>query len=76
MLQKIIKILKEELFIESEITKDSNLKNDLGIDSVASIELSLQMENEFGIKISEEELLNLVTVNDILILLESKGITM
>ena len=75
MLEKIKKILKEELFVQEDITIDSNLRDDLHIDSVAVIELSLQLESEYNISIKQEELFSVVTVNDIIKLLESKGVS-
>ena len=44
----------------------------LGIDSLAAVELSLDLETEFDVEISDEELAALVTVEDIVKLIESK----
>lgn len=76
MLEEIKKVLKEELFVEEEITLESNLKDDLHIDSVAAVELSLQLESKYDIDITEQELVKLVTINDVIKLLEAKGVTL
>lgn len=74
MLEEIKKVLEEELFVEEEITLDSNLKDDLHIDSVAAVELSLQLEAKYDINITEQELVKLVTIKDVIKLLEAKGV--
>lgn len=74
MLEELKKVLEEELFVEEEITLESNLKDDLHIDSVAAVELSLQLEAKYDIEITEQELVKLVTVQDVIKLLEAKNI--
>ena len=65
--------LVESLNIDGEgITPESRLKEDLEIDSLAAVELSLDLETEFDVEISDEELAALVTVEDIVKLIESK----
>lgn len=75
MFSEVKKVLEEELFVDADIEPDSRLKEDLEIDSLAAFELSLQLEERYGIEISEEELHQLVVVEDIVKLLEKKGIT-
>lgn len=74
MLEEVKKVLEEELFVEEEITLESNLKDDLHIDSVAAVELSLQLEAKYDIDITEQELAKLVTIEDVIKLLELKGV--
>lgn len=75
MLEEIKKVLEEELFVEEEIRLDSNLKDDLHIDSVAAVELSLQLEEKYNINITEQELVKLITIKDVIELLKSKGVS-
>lgn len=75
MLEEIKKVLEEELFVEEEIRVDSNLKDDLHIDSVAAVELSLQLEEKYNINITEQELVKLITIKDVIELLKSKGVS-
>ena len=58
---------------EDMIKLEANLKDDLGIDSLAAVELSLELETEFDVRIEDEELAKLVTVADIVSLLVSKA---
>lgn len=73
MFEEIKRILKDDMFIEGDIKMESKLKDDLHIDSVAAIELSLQLEERYNISINQDELASLITVNDVVKLLESKG---
>lgn len=73
MFEQVKDALVESLNIDGEDIKlESNLKDDLGIDSLAAVELSLDLETEFDVEISDEELAALVTVEDIVKLIESK----
>lgn len=73
MFEQVKDALVESLNIDGgDIKLESNLKDDLGIDSLAAVELSLDLETEFDVEISDEELAALVTVNDIVKLIESK----
>ena len=47
------------------ITRDTNLVDDLGADSLDVVELIMSIEDEFGVSISDEEAANLVTVQRI-----------
>lgn len=73
MLEKVKEVIVETLNIEGEeIVPEANLNNDLGIDSLAAVELSLELESAFDITIEDEELEKLETVQDIIDLVNSK----
>lgn len=73
MFEKVKEVLVEAINVDEDVvTLEANLKDDLGIDSLAAVELSLELETEFDIRIEDEELASLVTVADIVKLLESK----
>ncbi len=73
MLEKVKEVLVEAINVDEDmITMEANLKDDLGIDSLAAVELSLELETAFDVRIDDEELEKLVTVADIVKLLESK----
>lgn len=74
MLEEFKNLLEEELGIEDEITEESNLKDDLLIDSLAATQLALSLEEKYDIKIEQDELIKLETVGDCLKLLDEKGI--
>lgn len=66
VLDQIKKILIETMDIEEEkITLDAKLKDDLNLDSLDSVELIMSAEEEFGIEIPDEDVINFKTVNDI-----------
>ena len=72
MFEKVKEVLVEAINVDEDVvTLEANLKDDLGIDSLAAVELSLELETEFDIRIEDEELASLVTVADIVKLLES-----
>mgnify|MGYP003368212882 CR=1 FL=1 len=65
VLDQIKEILKDTMDIdESKITLDAKLK-DLELDSLDSVELIMSAEEEFGIEIPDEDVMNFKTVNDI-----------
>ena len=73
MIEQIKKVLVDALNIDEEtITPEANLKDDLGIDSLAAVELALELETEFDIRIEDEELDKLETVQDIINIIEEK----
>ncbi len=54
--QKIIKIVSDQLNVdESEISPDSSFVDDLGADSLDTVELVMAFEEEFGIEIPDED---------------------
>lgn len=62
---KLQSILTEKLGIDRDkIKMDAKLVEDLGIDSFAGIELAFMLEDEFEIKIPDEEMSELKTVDD------------
>ena len=72
-LEAIRKAISEEFFVdESEITEASRLKEDLGIDSLASMQPILDMEQKFNIHVEDEEVMEIETVADVIALLEKK----
>lgn len=50
---------------KEKITLDAKLKDDLNLDSLDSVELIMSAEEEFGIEIPDEDVMNFKTVNDI-----------
>lgn len=54
----------------SEITEDKEVVKDLGADSLDVVEMLMNLEEECGITISEEDAVNIKTVGDIISLIE------
>lgn len=62
---KIKKLIAENFEIDEEkITENTNFKNDLDADSIDLVELILQLEDEFGSEIPDEEAEKINTVGD------------
>ncbi len=73
MLEKITKILVDTASVDAtKVTTEASLKEDLGIDSLDSVEMVLELENEFNIKLEDDEIANLVTVGDVINLVNAK----
>ena len=66
-LQKIKEIIIDKLGVEdSKITLDSKFVNDLGADSLDTVELIMEFEEEFSIEIPDESAEKLTTVGEAL----------
>lgn len=64
--EKVKEIIAETANWEAgDIKLTSNLKEDLGIDSLDAIEVSMALEEAFGLTIEEEALETFVTVENI-----------
>ncbi|MBQ3584992.1 MAG: acyl carrier protein [Lachnospiraceae bacterium] len=63
---KVKEIIMETLNCgEDKITLEASLMDDIGADSLDAAELSMALEEAFGITISDEALADFVTVKDI-----------
>ncbi len=72
-LDKVKKLIASQLNIsEDKITEDSRLIEDLGADSLDTVEMLMTLEDEFGIAIPDEEAMKLSTVKSIVDLIDSK----
>jgi acyl carrier protein len=74
--EEIFEIIKEQLQergIETDgVTYESHLAKDLGLDSLDVTELTLGLEERFGVEIPDEELEEVETVGDAVTLIEKK----
>ncbi len=62
---KVKEIIVEKLGVEeAEVTMEASFTNDLGADSLDTVELIMEFEKEFGLSIPDEEAEKIGTVGD------------
>ena len=62
---KVKAIIIDKLGVdESEVVADANFTNDLGADSLDTVELIMEFEKEFNIAIPDEQAENIQTVGE------------
>ena len=72
-LEKIREIVMDKFGVEeSKITSDAKFIDDLGADSLDTVELIMQFEEEFNIEISDEDAESIDTVGKAVDYIESK----
>ena len=63
--EKVKKIIAEQLGVEEEeVTSEASFIEDLGADSLDTVELIMAFEEEFGIEIPEEDAEKIATVQN------------
>ena len=73
---KIISLTATQLGLgEDTISLDSNFMEDLGADSLDTVELVMNIEEEFGIEIPDSEVEEIYTVKSMINYLTSVGIS-
>ena len=71
---KIKKMVADHLGIEeSKVLEEANFIDDLGADSLDTVELVMAFEEEFGSEISDSEAEKILTVGDAIKFIESKS---
>jgi len=71
---KIRQIIADQLGVKKEeVTDNAKFVDDLGADSLDTVELVMALEEEFGIEIPDEDAEKLVTVGDALRYIEEKA---
>lgn len=72
MFEELKEVIVDTLNCDADlVTKDANLFEDLGADSLDAVELNLAIEEKFNVTIDEEQMETIKTVADILSLLEA-----
>ena len=72
---KVKKMVVDHLGIdESKVTDEANFIDDLGADSLDTVELVMAFEEEFGAEISDSEAEKILTVGDAIKFIESKSV--
>ena len=72
--ERVIKMVAEQLGVKEEDVKvTSSFIDDLGADSLDTVELVMAFEEEFGSEISDSEAEKILTVGDAIKFIESKA---
>ena len=71
MFEKVKAVMLDALSCDADqITLDAKLVDDLEIDSLDAVELNIALEEQLGFALTDEQLKQVVTVGDIVRLLE------
>jgi len=73
VVKKVKEIIVDKLGVEeSEVTESANFTNDLGADSLDTVELLMEFEHVFDVKIPDEDAAGIATVEDAINYVQSK----
>ena len=74
-LDRVKKVVVEQLSVDEElITPEATFTTDLGADSLDIVELAEKFEDRFGIEVSDDDIMEIKTIYDIVNYLDNKGI--
>ena len=68
---RVKKIVDAQMFDESKVTENASFIDDLGADSLDTVELVMAFEEEFGCEIPDDAAEKIVTVKDAVNFIES-----
>lgn len=72
--EKVKKIVSEQLGVEeTDVKPEASFANDLGADSLDTVELVMALEEEFDIEIPDEAAEGIATVQDAVNFIEEKA---
>jgi len=72
ILEKVKAVIAENLNVDvNSVALESQLKQDLGADSLDAVELTIALEDAFDIKVDDEAAAKFITVQDIVTYIES-----
>ncbi|MDR1346092.1 MAG: acyl carrier protein [Bacteroidales bacterium] len=65
IIEKVQAIIAEKLSVDvADVTPEKSFTNDLGADSLDTVELIMEFEKEFGLSIPDDQAEKIVTVGD------------
>ena len=71
---KLKELVVDQLGVEEdEVTMEATRQDDLGADSLDLVDLVMSVEEEFGVKVADEDLENIKTVGDIVNYIEERA---
>ena len=74
VVEKVKSIIAEQLGVkQEEVNPEASFIDDLGADSLDTVELVMALEEEFGVEIPDEDAEKITTVGDAIKYIESKS---
>ena len=71
---KLKELVVDQLGVEEdEVTMEASMQDDLGAASLDLVDLVMSVEEEFGVKVADEDLENIKTVGDIVNYIEDRA---
>ena len=71
---KVVSIIVDKLGVEeNEVSNEASFTNDLGADSLDTVELIMEFEKEFNIAIPDDQAENIQTVGDAIAYIEDNA---
>ncbi len=71
---KVKKIISEQLGVpEADVKPEASFVNDLGADSLDTVELVMALEEEFGVEIPDEDAEKIITVQNAIDYIKAKA---
>jgi acyl carrier protein len=72
--EKVKEIIVSKLGVDAaQITPEASFTNDLGADSLDTVELVMEFEKAFNVQIPDEDAEKISTVGDVITYMKSKG---
>ncbi|MGA3287213.1 MAG: acyl carrier protein [Bacteroidota bacterium] len=73
--EKVKEIIVSKLGVDAaQVTPEASFTNDLGADSLDTVELVMEFEKAFNIQIPDEDAEKIASVGDVINYLKSKGL--
>jgi len=73
IIERVQSIIAEKLSVNpADVTQEKSFTNDLGADSLDTVELIMEFEKEFGISIPDDQAEKISTVGDAIEYIKSK----
>lgn len=57
----------------ANVTMESNLRDDIGINSIGVLYMAMALEEEFDIKFTNDDFVDIATVSDVVAIIEKKA---
>ena len=71
--ERVVEIVAEQMGVDkTQVTRETSFVNDLGADSLDTVELVMAFEEEFDLEIPDEDAQKMRTVSDIINYLKDK----